>query len=480
MAYLDRELGTWRAKDGTGGFTSQAEAEEYEDSGVRNPTNDTSGFGDVYNTISLQPSNAAQVQQQGIRDTRQQQIIDDQQHNLRVQHFNDGSVGSFSESVQGNGYQEGKGFVDAPKKTAGEHFADLGRLGLYGLSAGANPVGTALGGYLPKEAQLAINPLGTLTDEAYQMGGGLLPGGNGRGNYQTGGPASTGGPVSPGTDGIRVPPRNSGVVGGPGAGAPGGPAGQYTDAIAEDEAQRDGDKQSLSDLYEQARFDGSEESKQSRDQQQQALSKQAELYNMLSQFDPDAYAQRASELALKNQLALAKSIPGGAAAGADGMFAALEAAPGINAEAQRDGQSQLLQRQQLAAQVTGQMGDLASTTRGQDVGEDQLKSEFGVRIADGVSQITGLDWQLDSGESKTLANIALALDQQNIDWARLDLDGQIAEADRILAEAGLAQQWRIFKAGTELSEKDLYGGLLTLLGTGMGGLFQIQAAKAGK
>jgi hypothetical protein len=251
-------------------------------------------------------------------------------------------------------------------------------------------------------------------------------------------------------------------------------ANEAEERVEDDQTKRDEEKQSLTDLYEAGRYNSSQESEESRRAQREALDKQAELYNVLSQFDPDAYAQRASDLALKNQLAIARSVPG-AAGGADALYQAIESGPEIQAEQQRLANAELLQKQQLAAAVTGQMGDLATSTRGQDVGESQLQSEFGMRIADGISNMTGLDWQLDNKESATLAQVALALDQSGIEWAKMDLQAQMAEAERILAEKGLAQQWKMFKSSQEISEKDVFGGLMSIVGTGVSAAFGIGA-----
>ncbi len=464
MATYDRNLGVWRASDGSSGFATQAEAEAYEDTGVRTgPTNDTSSFGGAYDQIVQKaPEDRAPVRTAPVVDPTQR-------------YYNPTAGGSAeADAIMAKQIEAHKKEAsDAMHKRTGGAFGDLGRLTAYTAGAVANPVGFIAGDYIGDAGQAVLNPVGYATQQGFEQAAGLLPGGSGTG-VGSSSPTSPSGTYSAGTPGIRTVPRGAA----PGTGGAAAPA-AYAENVAADQSGRDADRQTLADLYEQSRYQESDAARQSREQQQFALSKQGELYEMLANFDPDAYAQRASDLAMKNQLAIARSSTGGAAAASEGMFQALEAAPGINAEAQREGQQQVLNRQQLAAQLTGQMGELATGTRQQDMGEANAKSEFGLRIADGMSQAMGLDWKLDSQESATLANVALALDAQNIDWARLDLDAQIAEANRILAEAGLDQQWRQFEASQNISKKDLYGGLLTILGAGITGGFQIAAAKAG-
>lgn len=493
MATYDRNLGVWRASDGTGGFGSQAEAEAYEDTGQRSGSNDTDAFSaDAYNAIvggPQAPTAPVNPTTQGQRDrfaaasqqyqtnggalVNQQSL--DPSVSARAVAANPAAVAVQRAQIE----SDKQGAHDAMVARTGGAWGDLGRLAAYTAGAAANPAGFALGGYLGKPAQAVINPLGTATAMGYEAAASLLPGGNGVGGGSSAPPAAagTGGlPPSSSVGGIRTPER-------PAAGGAGGPGGAATDQLATDQAAnqagRAADKQSLTDAYEQARYDSSADSEESRALQRDASAKQSQIYDLLTKFDPDAYAQRASDLALKNQLAIARSATGSAGAQSDAMFQALEAAPGINAEAQRASLDEQNRRLGQAATVAGQMGELATGTRGQDIGESQLKSEFGLRIADGISELTGLDWQLDSSESQTLAEVALALDAQDIQWADLDLRSQIAEADRVMAEAGLTQQWRMFKSSQQLSEKDIYGGLMTLLGAGVSGGFQIAAANAG-
>lgn len=478
MATLDRNLNVWRSADGQT-FASQAEAEAYEKTGQRTQVNDTDSFGDVYDALAapkVRPTDAA------LADAQQYAPIDNTGRTRAAAMASGRLTGatpnnyglSLSPSTAAEAAADQQTAHDAMVKRTGGLLGDAGRLTAYAGGALANPAGFIAGDYLGKPAQAAINPAGFFAQQGLEQAAGLLPGGSGTGVGSSNPPQNGGAGLSAGSDAIRTPSRPNG-----GTAVTGGAGGTPEQRVADDQAGRDADRTTLTDLWDEARYNGSEDAKQSRDQQQQALSKQAQLYDMLSKFDPDAYAEKASDLALKNQLAIARSV-NGAAGSADALGQAIESGPTMQTEARRDADAQLLQKQQLAAQVTGQMGDLASQTRGQDVGEAQLKSEFGARIADGLGAQMGLDWQLDSKESATLANVALALDQQNIDWARLDLDAQVAEANRILSEAGLDQAWRIFKSGQGVSEAQLYGGLMTLLGSGLEGYMGIQAAKAMK
>lgn len=249
--------------------------------------------------------------------------------------------------------------------------------------------------------------------------------------------------------------------------------------IEDSEAQREFQGGKLTEQFNGAAFDVGADAQESRDMQRGALSKQQQLYDLLTSFDPEEYAEQFSDLAEKGTLAIARSSTGGAASGQAAMFEALRQAPAIQSEAQRAAQGVMDRRLGQAAEVTAQMGQLATQQRGQDITQDQLKSEFGVRIAQGIADFTGLEWQLDSQDSALLAEIALALDSQDIQWAQLSLEEQIAEANRVLAERGLDQQWKMFKEGQKLTEKDIFGGLVSILGEGISGGFKIAAANAG-
>jgi hypothetical protein len=493
MATLDRNLNMWRASDGSY-FGTQQEAQDYEATGARpaaNPDNDTSSYGQVYDSIAQQQApehqavTSADIAAGLAARSPLGYVSSDPTAGARAQAASPAAQAQLAGHIATQEQQA----HDAMAKRTGGTLGDLGRLGAYVGGAIANPVGAVAGDYIPPAAQFAINPAGVLAQQGLSTAASALPGGNGMGGLPGGSVLGNGssspqqalsldpGSASAGQGGIRTPARPDAA----GAGGAGAVPNDAAANVAADQAGRATDQKSLSDLYEESRYNGSPEADESRRNQQAALSKQAELYNMLAHFDPDAYAKKASDLAMSNELALARSQTG-AAAGAEGLFTAQGQAPAIQAQAQRDADQALLARQQQAANVTGQMGQLATNTRGQDVGEAQLQSEFGVKIADGISQMTGLDWQLDSKESQSLAQIALSLDSENIEWAKLDQAGQIAEADRILAENGQAQQWREFKATLEaqgkLTDKDIYGGLLTLLGAGTSGYFGIQAAKA--
>lgn len=496
MATLDRNLNMWRASDGSY-FPTQEDAENYESSGARpaDPTaGDTSSYGQVYDSISQQqPTDAALQGYKDIGAQRDAQTVADQQFNASRAHFQGAAPTNYGLSLDPSTAAQSEAdkqqAADAMAKRTGGVLGDVGRLGAYVGGAVANPVGFVAGSYVPSAAQVAINPAGFLAQQGLSTAAAQLPGGNGMGAMPGGSVLGNGssapqqavsldpGSTTAAQGGIRTPARPDGT-GAPGAGTV--PADAAAN-VAQDQAGRTADQKSLTDLYEQSRYNSSPDAQQSRADQQAALGKQAELYNILAHFDPEAYAKKASDLAMSNELALARSQTG-AAAGAEGLFQAQQQAPTINAQAQRDADAALLSRQQQAAGVTGQMGQLATNTRGQDVGEAQAQSEFGLKIADGISQMTGLDWQLDSKESQSLAQLALGIDAQNIDWAKLDQADAFHAIDTAFAQSGQAQQWREFKATLDaqgkLTDKDIYGGLLTLLGAGTSGYFGIQAAKA--
>jgi hypothetical protein len=404
MATYDRNLGVWRAKDGSI-FPDQSSAEDYEGSGIRaEPGSDTGAFGAEGDAFTPYGGGVAP-----------ERSIEEQEKDAAARAFREQE-----EALRNVPY----GSAQSP--TAGTAQATQSSIGSTAFASGGSA-----------PAPRKYVSVTQTAPGSGQAGGTSRPGGTGSGNEDL-----------------------------------------ALENQQDSEAQREFQGGKLSQQFNDAAFGISDAADESRGMQRGALAKQQQLYDLLTSFDPDAYAEQFSDLALKNQLAIARSSTGGAASGQAGMFEALRQAPGIQAEAQRGAQAVQDRRLGQAAEVTSQMGQLATAQRGQDITQDQLKSEFGVRIAQGIADFTGLQWELDSRDSALLAEIALALDSQDIQWAALSLEEQIAEANRVLAERGLDQQWKMFKEGQKLTEKDIFGGLVSILGEGISGGFKIAAAGA--
>lgn len=485
MATYDRNLGVWRANDGTSGFASKEEAVAYETTGTRTGGNNTDVYDPLYASMTqgqvaapVDPNNAPNPANPGGISNNEMRQRQNALAASSAQSGHQGAPSGYAGAMRDGPVGAVAGYYAGNDATRAAYDAthvsdrnDLGNALKTGLRFAIDPIGSGFraaadltGVGNSKLAQVASGPVGAIVGAADGLPG-IQPIGGGSVKPPTNNALVNG---ASGNSVIQTPERPS---------VQSGTQSDLQNNIDQNQSEREQDQRTLTDMYNDFQYEQTADSRQARDQQQQAIAAQQKLYDVLTKFDPEAYQNRASDLALKNQLAIARSQPGGAAEQA-GLFNAMRQAPGIQAEAERTSLNELDRRLGMASDVAKSMGDLAGSTRSQDIGESQLRSEFGVRIGDSISKMTGLDWQLDSNESRTLADVALALDQANVDWAKLDLDAQIAEANRILSEKGLAQQWRQFKEGQSISEKDIFGGILTILGAGISGGFGLAAAGA--
>lgn len=219
------------------------------------------------------------------------------------------------------------------------------------------------------------------------------------------------------------------------------------------------------------------QSDQSRGWQQNALSMDQQLYDKLTSYDPEAEAKKASDQALQNQVALAKSGGGGAGARQASMFQALQQAPAIQQQAQD--QALATQRSNLnqASIIASNYANTAGGTRGQDITQSQDVADVGLKVADGISNAVGRDMQLTSGEAQFLGQMQMAVESADQNWAQLSETERENAFNDIMKAKGLQQQWDEFQAGQKLTVKDVVGGIVSLGGEAVGGAFKLAASK---
>lgn len=218
---------------------------------------------------------------------------------------------------------------------------------------------------------------------------------------------------------------------------------------------------------------------QSRQAQQQAIQQNRELFARATGFDRDAAAKRYSDEALANSLAIARSAPGGATR-ASALFNALEAQPAQQAEGQRQANAEARQQENVALQASGQLGQLATQTRGQDEAQAEAYTGIGLDVAKQISNFTGQNLQLDQRDREFLGEVALQVANLNLDVQKLGVDEALRQLELQLQKEGLDQEWKMFKQNQKITGKDILGGVFSLGGGVVSSLFTGLAAKGGK
>ena len=226
-------------------------------------------------------------------------------------------------------------------------------------------------------------------------------------------------------------------------------------------------------------------SDEARAYQREGLQQQRQLLERLLGFDPNQYATQFADQALARSVALGRSAGGGAAAQQAGMFAAMEQAPGLQAEGARMAAGLENQRLQAAQQVSKAFGDLGTMTRGQDETRAQFDAQLPLEIAEKFNQAVQGKMTLNEQESARFAEVWMNFAQLQSVYDKMSLEEQLAWWDREMQEKGLAQQYEMFKeqlaaqkeAG-EISGKDIIGGLFQLGGGIITGGASILAAGA--
>lgn len=218
--------------------------------------------------------------------------------------------------------------------------------------------------------------------------------------------------------------------------------------------------------------------------QREGLQQQRELLERMLGFDPEQYATMFADQTLARQIAAGRSGPGGYAAQQAGMTAAMDQAPALYAQGQQQAAALENQRLQAAAGVTKSFGELGTMTRGQDETRAQFEAELPVKIATLLNDATQGKAQLNEQQSARFAEIYMNFAQLQSVYAGMSSAEQMAWWDREMTDAGLKQQYDMFKqelaAQGKITPKDIIGGLFQLGGGAMTGGFSIAAAQAGR
>jgi hypothetical protein len=198
---------------------------------------------------------------------------------------------------------------------------------------------------------------------------------------------------------------------------------------------------------------------QARKAQQQGMDMQKAIYDKLMAFDPNAAAQSGAQRSMNDAMVMARSAGGGAAARQNAQFQAMQALPGMQAEAADKAVGQAQRNTQLAAQAAGEYAQIAGGTRSQDLQQAQAQVDMGLNVANGISNAIGRDMQLTSEEAKFLGQMQIALEGLNVDWARLDEAQRAALVEEELRRKGLEQDWKMFKESQKVGVLDVVGAI---------------------
>lgn len=292
-------------------------------------------------------------------------------------------------------------------------------------------------------------------------------------------------------NGVQNISYNAPAVGGPGADRAADKAGvdaaveqtgnDYTQKVAENEEENKNLWANAYDNYNDIVNDTSL-SDESRRTQLEGQQLQRDLLEKLYNFDPAQYATKFSDQALARQVALSRS--GGTPAQQQAqMFAAMEQAPSLYAEGQK--QADALQNQRLtqAENVVQNFGQLGTATRSQDENRSQFEATLQTSIADSVAKLTANNVQLNDAEAKAFGDIWTNFAQLQSVYDKMSSDEQVAWWHDQTARYGVDKQFEAvldqLRAGGAISSKDIIGGLFQLGGSaiGAGGLIAAAGVK---
>lgn len=200
---------------------------------------------------------------------------------------------------------------------------------------------------------------------------------------------------------------------------------KYSVQADSDRTGRQNGYQDIVDRYDSIGHDNTQ-SDESRANQEDALAMQRQIFERALNFDPNAVAQDESDRTLKQLLIAGSSQRGGAGAQQAGRQAALQQAPSVFGEAQRNARQEGLARNAQALEAANAFGGQSTATRQQDEQRSAYESDLGARVTDSVAQLTGTKWNLDQQSTQSLGQIA-------VEYARLQATGMQMSTQELTA-----------------------------------------------
>lgn len=213
-------------------------------------------------------------------------------------------------------------------------------------------------------------------------------------------------------------------------------------------------------------------SDEARGYQKEGLQQQRMLLERLFGFDEAEYAAKFGDQTLSRMIAAGRQGTSAAEQQA-GRFAALEQAPAVYAEGQRQADAMANQRLGMAESAAKAFGELGTMTRGQDENRAQFEAQLPLEIQKQVAAMTQGKMQLNQQEAEVLSQIWMEFAELQSVYAGMDSAEMMAWWDRMTTERGQDKQFEAIKAQIRangaISDKDIMNGIFQL-GGGLLGL----------
>lgn len=278
------------------------------------------------------------------------------------------------------------------------------------------------------------------------------------------------------TNAANVPSATSPVPKGTGTGTGEGEAGENAEQAEEDYRENEAENEAENDQAWSKAWNAIEGvdapdnalGDEAREWQREGLAQQRMLLEKMLGFDPNAYADQYADQTLARQVALGRSQGGGYGAQQAGMFAAMEQAPALYAEGQRQASALENERLRLAQSSAKSFGELGTMTRGQDENRSQFESNLQLSIADSVASLTQGQVELNQRETEAFAEIWMNFSQLQSVYDKMSHDEQLAWWDDQTKRYGIDKQFEAVKAQLraqgKVTSKDMMGGIFQLGG----------------
>jgi hypothetical protein len=151
-----------------------------------------------------------------------------------------------------------------------------------------------------------------------------------------------------------------------------------------------------------------------------------------------------------------------------GRFAALEQAPAVYAEGQRQADAMANQRLGMAGSAAKAFGELGTMTRGQDESRAQFEAQLPLEIQKQVAAMTQGKMQLNQQEAQVLSEIWMEFAELQSVYAGMDSTEMMAWWNRMATERGQDKTFEAIKANIRangaISDKDMMNGIFQLGG----------------
>lgn len=185
------------------------------------------------------------------------------------------------------------------------------------------------------------------------------------------------------------------------------------------------------------------QSDEARQTQRDILALQQSVIDRILDFDAEAYAQMFADQSLSALNAQARSARGGQGAVSAALYGAQAQAPDLMARGAQQAAGLESERLQAAGNVAAQAAGTAGDVRAGDLNQQKLKADLAVSVMNGITELTGLDLQLDARAQEHIADLGLEFAQVYQQYVGMDLQRQLAQWDNWIQKYGVDQQTKV-------------------------------------